>query len=87
MLLFSQIATNSNPGIVQFRQDLDALNQFIEMFNFPQQMARRMREYMHQQQGEQMRKFVTQNALERLSPALQIEAVLHVHRREATPYL
>lgn len=80
LALFCDVATNANPAIVEFRQHLDSLNRFISMSNVPDAMAMRLREYMHQQQGESLRKHATHHALERLSPALQIEVILHCHR-------
>jgi len=76
---FCDVATNANPGLIEFRQQLDGLNQFIADNNLPKEMGRRMREYLHQQQGVQLREH-SAKALPRLSTALQIEVVLHCHR-------
>lgn len=45
----------------------------------PIEMARRLREYLHQQKGSQLRDLASSSLL-RLSTPLQIEVVLHCHR-------
>jgi hypothetical protein len=47
LALFCNVATNSNPGIVHFNQNLDALNEFIKNNELPKEMGRRLREYSH----------------------------------------
>jgi len=75
---FCDVATNSNPGIVHFRQQLDGLNQYVATNHLPEEMAKRMREYLHQQKGVQLREHAAMS-LPRLSMPLQIEAVLHIN--------
>ena len=75
---FCDLATNSNPTLVAFRQQLDGLNVYIRMNALPKEMAQRMRSYMHQQRGVLLREDAIRT-LPNLSPALQIEAVLYVH--------
>ena len=41
---FCDVATNSDPGLTEFRQGLDGLNDFIRENNLPKEMGRRMRE-------------------------------------------
>jgi hypothetical protein len=76
---FCDVATNSNPGLTHFRQQLDSLNEFVAFNNLPVDMARRMREYLQQQKNAQMREYAAR-VMPRLSTALQVEVVLHCHR-------
>jgi hypothetical protein len=50
-------------------------------------MARRLREYAHQQRDEQLRQYAANAAVPMLSTALQVEVVLHCARaaRRADP--
>ena len=73
------VATNSNPGLTHFRQQLDGLNEFIVTHNLPPEMASRMRQYIYQQKGVQLQEHASKS-LPRLSTALQIEVILHCHR-------
>ena len=61
LALFCDMATNSNPGLTQFHQLLDGLNQFIHTHRLPKGMARRLREYLHQQKPAQLDKFAEIN--------------------------
>ena len=79
LALFCDMATNSNPGLTQFRQLLDGLNLFIRTHQLPKEMARRLREYLHQQKPGQLGKYA-ERAIPVLSPTLQVEVILHVHR-------
>merc|ERR1712185_491650 len=79
LALFCNMATNSNPGLTQFRQLLDGLNHFIRAHRLPHDMARRLREYLHQQKPGQLGKYA-EKAIPVLSPTLQVEVILHVHR-------
>ena len=79
LALFCDMATNSNPGLTQFRQLLDGLNYFIRAHRLPKDMARRLREYLHQQKPGQLGKYA-ERAIPVLSPTLQVEVILHVHR-------
>ena len=76
---FCDVATNSNAALIRFRQQLDGLNLLISMHSLPKNLAHRMRAYMHQQKGVLLREDAKQ-ALPLLSPALQIEVVLYMHR-------
>ena len=88
LALFCDMATNSNPGLTQFKQLLDGLNHFIHAHRLPREMARRLREYLHQQKPGQLGKYA-EKAIPVLSPALQVEVILHVHRQwlESTWFL
>ena len=77
---FCDIATNGDPALTAFRQQIDGLNAFIAFNALPSDMARRMRLYMHQQQGMQLREALGKRALPNLSLPLQLEAMLHIHR-------
>ena len=79
LALFCDMATNSNPGVTQFRQLIDGLNGFIATHRVPKEMAQRLREYLHQQKPGQLRKYA-ERAIPVLSPTLQVEVLLHVHR-------
>ena len=76
---FCDVATNSNPGLTAFRQDIDGLNLFISINALPRDMAQRLRSFMHQQKGVQLREDA-KRSLPRLSPALQVEVILFIHR-------
>ena len=76
---FCDVATNSDPALTAFRQRLDDLNYFIHVNSVPRDMARRLREYLHQQRDIQLREHASK-AVPMLSTALQIEVVLHCHR-------
>ena len=75
---FCDVATNSNPAAIAFRQQLDGLNDFVRLNALPYEMAKRLRTYMHQQKGI-MLKDEAGAALPRLSNALQIEVVLSIN--------
>lgn len=77
---FCEIATNANPGLVRFRQTLDDLNEYISCNGLPLEMARRLREYHHQQRSVAMR-LQSAKAVPSLSPALQVEVILYCHKR------
>ena len=79
LAMFCDVATNSNPGLTYFNQQLDGLNEFIKTNEVPKEMARRMREYLHQMKGAQLQEHAARS-LPSLSPALQIELVLFCHR-------
>ena len=82
LAMFCDVATNADPGVIEFRQRLDSLNSYIHTNNLPAGMARRMREYLHQTQEMKLREFHAASVLPLLSDALQIEVVMHVY---ATP--
>ena len=76
---FCDVASNGNPGSTNFRQNLDGLNEFMEHHHLPVEMRRRLREYMHQQKSQMLLAFSHQ-AIPLLSPGLQVEVILQVHR-------
>jgi len=82
LAMFCDVATNADPGVVEFRQRLDSMNSYIRTNNLPAGMARRMREYLHQTQEVNLREYHAASVLPLLSDALQIEVVMHVY---ATP--
>ena len=75
---FCDVATNANPALIQFRQNLDGLNHYIHINVLPTKLAKRMRTYLHQQKGVMLRE-EAKRSLPLLSTALQIEVVLHVN--------
>ena len=77
--LFVDMVTNSDPVLTQFKQHLDGLNTYIEINDLPQEMAQRLRSFMHQQKDALVRDDAMR-ALPLLSTPLQIEVMLHVHR-------
>jgi hypothetical protein len=79
LALFVEHVTNANPGLTQFHQLLDGLNDYISYHRLPDRMGERMREYLHQQKGVQLHLF-DERALHSLSKTMQIEVTLHVHR-------
>ena len=54
------------------RADADALNEFIRQNHVPTDMARRLREYAHQQKDETLRQHASRVAVPTLSTALQV---------------
>ena len=80
LAMFCDVATNSSPGLTYFHQQLDGLNECIETNTLPSEMARRLREYCHQMKGVLLHEHAAKS-IPNLSPALQIEVVLHCHRR------
>ena len=80
LALFCDVATNSHPGMVLYRQTVDELNSFIESNEVPPHLALRLREYLHQQRALQIR-HSTSKVVESLSPSLQVETVLFVHKK------
>ena len=79
LAMFCDVATNSAPGLTYFHQQLDGLNEFITTNTLPPEMARRLREYCHQMKGVLLHEHAAKS-IPNLSPALQIEVVLHCHR-------
>jgi len=77
---FCDVATNSNPALTEFRQNLDSLNLFISINELPKDMAFRLRSFMRQQKGVQLQSDA-KRTLPRISPALQVEVVLYIHRQ------
>ena len=77
---FCDVATNGDPALTAFRQRLDGLNSYIAFNGVPPEMAGRMRSYMNQQRGMQLREELGQRALPNLSLALQMEVIQFVNR-------
>lgn len=77
---FCEVATNGDPALTVFRQSLDGMNTFVNDMKLPIEMARRLREYVHQQREVKLREDAARKALPMLSPALQIEVVMYCHR-------
>ena len=67
----------SPPLCTRHTQLLDGLNYYIRCHQLPDEMARRLREYLHQQKAAQLGKYA-EKAIPVLSPALQVEVR---HRR------
>lgn len=74
------MATNANPGHTEFRQLLDGLNDYITTHEIPADIARRLREYLHQQKPNIVQSYM-EKAIPHLSPALQAEIILYVNQR------
>ena len=79
LALFCDMTTNANPCGTHFKQLLDGLNIYIQTHQIPRELALRLREYIIWQKEAQMTKFA-EKAVPGLSPALQVETVLYVHR-------
>ena len=79
LALFCDVVTNSDPALTLFRQRLDGLNLFIRVHGINSQFAQRLRRFMHQQKGVQLREDA-KLALPQLSPALRVEIMMLVHR-------
>ncbi|KOO32278.1 voltage-gated ion channel superfamily [Chrysochromulina tobinii] len=79
LALFCDMTTNANPCGTHFKQLLDGLNIYIQTHQLPRELALRLREYIIWQKEAQMTKFA-EKAVPGLSPALQVETVLYVHR-------
>lgn len=58
---------------------LDSANHFIKVYTIPDEMAQRMREFLHQRKALELRAHASHATLPTLSPALQIEAIMHIH--------
>ena len=76
---FCDVATNSSPTLVRYRQQLDSLNMLIAVNNFPPSTARRMRAYFQRQKQVMLREDCMRS-LPYLSQPLQIEVILHMNR-------
>ena len=79
LALFCDVVTNSDPALTLFRQRLDGLNLFIRVHGINSQFAQRLRRFMHQRKGVQLREDA-KLALPQLSPALRVEIMMLVHR-------
>ena len=77
---FCDVATNGDPANIAFLQRLDGLNAYILFNSVPKELASRLRTYLHQQRGMQLRSELGQRALPSLSLPLQVELVQFVHR-------
>jgi len=75
---FCDIATNSNPEKIAFRQTLDDLNTFMADQHLPNEMRVRLRRYFHQRKSLQMMKAAGE-VVGKLSSSLQTEVVMHCH--------
>ena len=60
-------------------QVLDSANHFIKVYTLPDEMAQRIREFLHQRKALELRAHASRATLPTLSPALQIEAIMHIH--------
>ena len=88
LALFCDVATNSDPGAVRFRQTVDEMNSYLEMHRLPQGLRLRVREYLHAQRDCQSR-LETSKAVSALSPSLQVEVIMEVQKHffERVPFL
>lgn len=74
LALFCDMITNANPAHVAFRQRLDGLNQFIQVYGLPTSTAMRLRMYMHEKRSLLLREDARM-ALPLLSLPLQVEVL------------
>lgn len=79
LAMFCDVATNGDPGMTLFRQTLDDMNSFIRDYDIPTTLQLRLREYLHHQKDVQLR-VQSARAIPMLSPALQVEVIMHCHR-------
>ena len=77
-LSFAQIATNSNPEAIVFRQTVDDLNTFMADQRLPGEMQIKLRRYFHQRKNLQMMSKASE-VVGKLSSSLQVEVVMHCH--------
>lgn len=70
--VFSSILANFSPERNAFRAEIDQLNRFIKAEAMPKELARRMREYLHQSKHLRSAQ-IQQRLLSALPPALQGE--------------
>ena len=77
---FVSVIANANSEVQWFRLNMDRLNEFVRVYELPDEMRRRLREYFHQSRHVhrgQRRKGV----LAHMSPQLQGEVALTINRR------
>jgi len=76
---FCDLATNSDPAAVEYRQALDDLNRFCGEHAFAPELTRRLRQFFHQRKHVMMAKSAS-SVINKMSTSLQIEVVMIVHQ-------
>jgi hypothetical protein len=76
---FCDLAANSDPQEIQFKQQLDELNQFMVVNCLPNDQRARLREYVFHTRHLQVTR-ADATVLERLSPSLQTEVTMTCYR-------
>jgi len=75
---FCDLATNSDPSAIEYRQALDDLNRFCRDHALEPDLKRRLRQYFHQRKHVMMSRSAS-NVIHKMSTSLQIEVVVLVH--------
>ncbi|CAK0874265.1 unnamed protein product [Prorocentrum cordatum] len=74
------VVATMRPSLNKFRQDVDDLNEFMEDFEMPSVLRKKMRMYFFESR-EVHRHRKEKAVISQLSPALQGEILLHLHKR------
>lgn len=77
---FCGIVATMNPHHAEFNRRMDDLNSYLALNNLPQELRRRLREYLHQTRHLQMAS-ASKEIVTLLSPALQGEVTWAVNKR------
>jgi len=75
---FCELATNSDPAMLEYRQALDDLNRFCRDNNFPAELKQRLRVYF-QQRKHVMLSRTASGVIHKMSTSLQLEVVMRIH--------
>lgn len=75
---FCDLATNSDPSAVEYRQAIDDLNRFCNSQGLDSKLKRRLRQYFAQRKHIMMAKSAS-GVIHKMSTSLQIEVVMLVH--------
>lgn len=73
------LATNSDPSAIEYRQALDDLNRFCHSHGLSSELKRRLRQYFHQRKHVMLAKSAS-GVIAKMSTSLQIEVVMLVHK-------
>jgi hypothetical protein len=76
---FCGVVATMNPQSTEFNRRMDDLNRYMTLHNLPDELRRRLREYMHQTKHLQIAA-ASKEIITLLSPALQGEVVWMVHK-------
>jgi len=76
---FCDVATNSDPEGVRFRQLLDDTTNFLELHELGTPLGRRVREFLYAKRECQQR-LETTKVVRHLSPALQVEVIMETQK-------
>ena len=75
---FCELATNSDPSLIEYRQAIDDLNRFCRDQGFAPELKRRLRQYFQQRKHVMLAKAAS-GVIHKMSTSLQIEVVMLVH--------